>query len=339
VPTATGIALERGFVAGIYADTPYELRDIAEFGDPDAHYTHSIDRCVREGGAAPPVWARARGAATRLLAVTFMDERQAILVRADDPARSIDDLAGRRIGLPLWPKLAFDFWRFAAEKGFHSALRRHGLGDNAVNVVDVVEGCDAAPADALAGERAFRRCPYRSQLNALLDHRIDAIFGKGLELALLESEARGRIRMLYDVATSPDIADRVNNSTPRLVTAGARLVDEDFDAVVGYLQALLRAAKWALRHEALVPGIIGRECGIDADAVDRYLLGGYVAKLAPQMNDELLATVDVLKSFLVARRHIDRDFLLEAWADARPLREAERRELEHAGGGSAAATR
>jgi ABC-type nitrate/sulfonate/bicarbonate transport system substrate-binding protein len=342
VPTATGIALERGMLADVYAGTPYELRDVAELRNADAHYTHSIDRCFREGGGSPPVWARARGADTRLVALTFMDETQAIFVRDADTARSVGDLVGRRIGLPVWPRLVFNFWRFAAEKGFDSALRRHGLRADSVRVVDIVESDDADERAVAAydGERALRRSPYRSQLRALLDGRIDAMFGKGLELALLEAEARGRIRMLFDVSTSDEIADRVNNSTPRLVTVGSRVIDEDFDAVVRYLQALLRAATWARRHAGLVPGIVARECGIDADGVGRYLVGGYATKLAPRIDHELLATVDIVKSFLVTRRYVERDFALSAWVDRRPLREAQRREADRASAGvsGAAAT-
>ena len=64
VPTATGIALDQGIFDQLYAGTRHVLRDIAELGgkNAEAHYTHSIDRCFREGGGAPPVWARAGGA-------------------------------------------------------------------------------------------------------------------------------------------------------------------------------------------------------------------------------------------------------------------------------------
>ena len=95
VPTATGIALDHGIFDQLYAGTRHALRDIAEAGSENtaAHYTHSIDRCFREGGGAPPVWARAGGAHTLLLGITFMEETLGIFVRDDDPAQGVADLA------------------------------------------------------------------------------------------------------------------------------------------------------------------------------------------------------------------------------------------------------
>jgi ABC-type nitrate/sulfonate/bicarbonate transport system substrate-binding protein len=331
VPTATGIALEQGMFDSLFAGTGYALRDIAELGSrhADAHYTHSVDRCFREGGASPPVWARSRGADTRLLGITFMDETLGIFVRADDAARTVEDLRGRRIGVPKRPGLVFDFWRFAAEKGWHSALRCFGMRDTAVQMVDIVEDGDSSACvdDGVpAAEAGARRSGYRDQLRALLDGRIDAMFGKGPEIALLERAAAGRIRMLFDLATSPEIGDRVNNSTPRLVTAGARMVREDREAVIRYLQGLLRAARWAPRHAEETREIVARECGIEGDEVDRYLQAGYVTRLVPTITAELLQTLDVLKSFLLARGYLAGDFALAGWVDPEPLREAQRRE-------------
>ena len=331
VATATGIALEKGILDSLFAGTPYALCNIAGLGGDhaNAHYTHSIDRCFREGGGSPPVWARAGGADSRLLGITFMDETLGIFVRSADPAESMLDLAGRRIGLPVWPRLIFNFWRFAAEKGFHSALKCHGMPETAVTVVDVVEGRDSAeyPEGRLAGgEPDLRRCNYRGQLQALLDGRIDAMFGKGLELASLEREASGRIRLLFDVASSPDMIDRVNNSTPRLVTAGARLVNEDREVVIRYLQGLLRAARWAPQHATEARDIIARECAVEARAIDQYLPANYTTMLVPAITAELLGTVEVLKSFLLRRGYLAGDFAVEDWVDPEPLLEAQLRE-------------
>ena len=333
VPTATGVALEMGFFDSLFAGTPYVLRNIAELGDEhaNAHYTHSIDRCFREGGGSPPVWARARGANSKLLGITFMEETLGIFVRKDDPAESMLNLAGRRIGLPLWPGLVFDFWRFAAEKGFHSALKCHGMREAAVTVVNVVEssGSVGEPEACLGeGEPDLRRCNYRGQLQALLEGGIDAMFGKGLELALLEREAGGRIRLLFNVANSPEMTDRVNNSTPRLLTAGGRLVSENREVVIRYLQGLLRAGKWAQRHATETRDIVGRECAVEARAIDRYLRADYARRLMPEITAKLLGAVDVLKSFLLRWGYLAGDFAIEDWVDPEPLREAQLREQQ-----------
>ena len=84
--------------------------------------THTIDAFFREGGAAPPIWARANGIDSVVLGMTFIDELLGIYVRIDDDADTICDLAGRRIALPVWPKLVFNFWKVVSLYAWHCAL-------------------------------------------------------------------------------------------------------------------------------------------------------------------------------------------------------------------------
>ena len=191
--------------------------------------------------------------------------------------------------------------------------------------VDGDPGGDAG-AEASASGCGGRACRYRGQLRALLAGRIDAMFGKGAEIALLEREAKGRIRLMFDVASSPVIGDRVNNSTPRLVTAGARMFSENRDAVVRYMQGLLRAGRQAARHPGQVRDGIARDCGIAPDLLERCLQPDYARRLVPEITPELLGTVDMLKSFLFDRGYIARDFALDEWLDPEPLRQALARE-------------
>lgn len=325
VPTATAIGLRTGVFEALYVDEVYRFRDIAELEceHADAHYTHAIDYIFREGGSAPPLWARSSGAESRLLGVTFMEELLGIYVRADDAVSSVAGLADRRVGLPVWRSLVFDFWRVAAVKGFHSALRRHGLRLSDVETLDIEEGPGAEGAGGGAGGRALR---YRRQLEALLSHRVDAIFGKGAEAVLLEREAAGRIRLLYDLRCSPEIDDRVNNSTPRLVTAGARLVRDHPEAAVRYLQGVLRAAIWAPAHREEAAAIVARECGIAPSDVARCFGPEYTAMFWPSLAPEILATVETMKTFLLTHGYLARDFALDDWVAPAPLAEAMQRE-------------
>ena len=330
VPTASGIAFQRRMFDSLFQSTDYEVRDLRELGPThrNAHYTHSIRHFFREGGGAPAVWARARGVDSVLLGITFMEETLGIFVRADDPAITIPDLAGRRFALPVWPRLVFNFWRFAALKGIVSALRVHAMSVRDIHLIDVTEDWD--PHERRNVERrdapTAPRCEYRNQLRALLDGDVDAVFGKGPEAALLEREAGGRIRRIFDLRSAPALSDRVNNSMPRLLTTSREMIEAHSEAVVRYLQTLIRAARWALGHPHETRELIGRECGVSPHTIAHYLEDAYATKLEPEMSDELLQTVKVLKAFLLQQGFIEHDFSLRDWTAPELLAEALRRE-------------
>ena len=330
VPTASGVAFQRGMFAESFRDSGYEVRDLGELGPQcrDVHYTHAIDTFFREGGGAPPVWARANGVDSVVLGITFMEELLGVFVRADDPARTVADLRGRRLGLPVWPRLVFNFWRFAALKGLHSALAVHGLRDEDVEFVDIVEGWDPHERRNVGRDELAQpaRCEYRRQLEALLAGEVDAIFGKGPEAALLQRDAGGRIRLLYDLREANAVAERVNNSTPRLLTTSRRLVDGHFPAVVRYLRTLIRAARWVASNKTEATALIARECSVGRDEMEACLESDYAERFLPRVSDELMEALAVMKSFLHERRFIMRDFVLADWIDARPLAEAYRLE-------------
>ena len=330
VPTASGIAFQRGMFAESFRESGYEVRDLDELGPhcKDVHYTHAIEDFFREGGGAPPVWARANGVDSVVLGITFMEELLGVFVRADDPADSVADLAGRRLGLPVWPRLVFNFWRFAALKGLHSALAVHGLRDEDVEFVDIVEGWDPHERRNVGRSDLARpaRCEYRGQLEALLAGEVDAIFGKGPEAALLQREACGRIRLLYDIRDASAAADRVNNSTPRLLTTSRHLVDRHFGAVVRYVRTLIRASSWIQANNVEARRLIARECSVGQGEIETYLESDYAEKFLPRLSDELVEALTVMKSFLHERRFITRDFALKDWIDPRPLVEAYRLE-------------
>jgi len=327
VPTASGIAFQRKMFDQEFAGSGYSVKNIKELGRSawDSHFSHAQDDLFREGGGSPPIWARANGAGTRLLAVTFMDEALRIYVRADDPAQSIQDLAGRRCALPVWPKLVFNFYRFAAEKGFYSALKIHGMTDSDVTYVDVIETDephDIINPQAPEGNKVPRRSYYYNQMLALCDSKVDAIFAKGGESAQLERESGGRIRQLYDIRVSPNMADRVNNSTPRLLSVSESLLRNHPKAAVSYVRMLLRAANWAKEHVEDVANVVSVEAGISPEDLGTCYEADYQLKFMPSLNRDLLDAVSVMKSFLFDRGYIKQDFSLEKWVAPEPLQEA-----------------
>jgi sulfonate transport system substrate-binding protein len=330
VPTASGVAFQRGMFAASFHGTDYEVRDLSELG-PDfknAHYTHSVENFFREGGGAPPVWARANGVDSVVLGITFMEELLGVFVRADDPAQDVAELAGRRLALPVWPRLVFNFWRFAASKGFHSALAVHDLHDADVKFVDIIEDWDPHERRNVGRCELAQpaRCEYQNQLAALLAGDVDAIFAKGPEAALLQRDAGKRIRLLYDLRQASAMAARVNNSMPRLLTTSRHLVEHHADAVICYLRTLIRATDWVQANTTQARVLVARECSVEPAKIETYLEANYADKFLPQVNDDLLEALVVMKRFLFERQFISKDFDLDGWIDPTLLAEAHRLE-------------
>lgn len=329
VPTASGLAYQLKLFDSEFAGTDCEVRNIKELGreNADTHFAHTLADSFREGGGSPPVWARARGADTALLGISFVEETLGLFVRKDDPIHSVRDLAGKRLALPMWPKLIMNFFRFAAQKAFVSALELHGLREDDARFVDVVETGDHYQlinpgfADATARQQPSY---YHCQLRALLEGKVDAFFAKGGEIAAMQRESGGGIRMLYNLMDAEPLWAKVNNATPRLLTVSRSLVRERPDAVVRYARTLLKAATWAAQPEnkAEATAAMARETGVTPADIETYYTPDIHQKLKPELSARLIETLEIMKSFLHAHGYIEQNFSTRDWMVPELLREA-----------------
>ena len=142
VPTATGIAADLGWLADEFAPDGVEVRslqDIPREEASDFHFTHAHPGLFREGGNVPALWARSRGEETRLIGLTWIEERQVIQVRADSAITVPEQLKGARLAIPRH-EISIDFWRAMALHGFDGALGLAGLGLADAELVEVPAG-------------------------------------------------------------------------------------------------------------------------------------------------------------------------------------------------------
>ncbi|MFF2329452.1 MULTISPECIES: ABC transporter substrate-binding protein [unclassified Streptomyces] len=308
VPTATGIAADRGWLTGEFAPdgiTVRSLQDAAPDADRGAHFTHALSGLFREGGNVPALWARSRGERTRLIGLTWIEERQAVLVAPGSGIRGADALRGLRLAVPAHD-IAIDFWRAMALRGFEGALGSAGLALD-----------DATPVDVPAAENEGQ---WAAELAALRRGDVDAVYVKGA--LAVEAARRQGAEIAVELDALPDRRFRINNGTPRPITVHQQLLDDHPDLVDRFLAVLLRAADWATGQPGEVARILGSETGAGAEGVAGAYRPGTHLTLHPDLSTERLALLAEQEVGLRAHGFLPEPVDVTAWADPGPLRRA-----------------
>ncbi|HEY0280000.1 MAG TPA: hypothetical protein VGC32_17180 [Solirubrobacterales bacterium] len=311
VPTASSLALDDGRLTAALAPLGLAAAELgAGPGRDRAHFDHGAEWLLREGGNVPALWARSRGAATRLVGLTWTEEYQAIVTMPGGPS----DLRGARLGVVRDRSRMVDHYAAMSLHGHLSALRSRGLGPDEATLVELeVPLADHAPADPIVAALPIQ---WRRDAEALISGAVDAIYVKG---------APGRATVatlglaeLVVLSAEDDPLLRANNGTPRTITAGEDLLEQP-EVLGAMLGALLDAADAA----ALDPGPLHARVAADTGADPDAAAGAYGAvRLHPRLDDELVEALDRQRAFLHAHGFLAADLDLDAWIDPEPLAEA-----------------
>lgn len=350
VPTATGIAYRLGWLDEEFARDGIALKTLQETGGELArhHYDHELTTLVREGGNLLAIPARAQGAPTRLVGLTWIDEFQAILVRPDSDISRPEHLRGKRLALPAFRPADIEqnrrgrsIARGMSLQGYKGALNSAGLS---LDDAQLVELPPAPPREGdlghLAGGPQGAGQPRRQDLGTglwegihpLLRGEVDAVYVKGA--AALEAAARLGAKIGIDLDQLPEKRFRVNNGTPRPITVHQSLIDDHFELLVRFLTQTLRAAEWAKTHLAETLEILQGETRAGSVGVAGAYRNDFHLTLAPDLSAERVELFRQQKHFQLTHGFLDRDFDFDAWIDPRPLAAAHRRLAELGDGAS-----
>lgn len=321
VPTATGLAYKLGWLGeefkadGLAVKTLQDHRDLGRH-----HYDHELTTLIREGGNLLAIPAKAQGANTRLVGLTWIDEWQTILVRPDSGITRPADLRGKRLALPAFKpqdiaenRRGRSIARGMSLAGYKGALASAGLGLEEVTLVEV-------GGDSNGGQENLGR--LWDGILELKEGKVDAVYVKGAAAA--EAAREHGVIVGIDLDKLPEKRFRVNNGTPRPITVHQSLIDEHFDLLARFLAQTLSAADWAKTHLAEVKTILQGETRAGDAGVTEAYRDNFHLHLAPDLSSERVELFRQQKNFQLIHGFLDRDFDYDAWIDYRPLEEAQR---------------
>jgi ABC-type nitrate/sulfonate/bicarbonate transport system substrate-binding protein len=320
LPTGSGIAAELGWFDDEFAPDGIEVLSLSASTSRDvreSHFDHSQENSFREGGNTPPIWSRSRGADTRLIGATWVDQYQAIVALPESGIRTPSDLAGTRIGVSRHVNDQIDFMRGKSLRAVLTAIELAGLTRDAVELVDLPEAEtylgdeDVSPSGTLWSAK-LQQAILRAEVFALVRGEVDAISVNGAGGAALNA-LLGSVQVI-DLGAHPDPDVRISNGTPIVFTASGELVRERPDLVRRYLDTVRRAAGWAQENRSRALQIIARELGDAEEWVEIAYGESLYTSLEPSLSHEMLTAIENQKKFLLAHGFIAHDFDVREWA-------------------------
>jgi ABC-type nitrate/sulfonate/bicarbonate transport system substrate-binding protein len=322
VPTAAGIAYGLGWLDEEFAAdgiTLSTLQDAAADVAGGHHFSHGLIGLIREGGSIPAFWTRSIGTPTRVLGLTWVDEKQVVVARPGSGITGPSDLRGRTAAVAEPAPRAPSVHRPMALKGLLNALSLGGLSLDDIEIVNVPSRDDGSGTAnwGLRPELAFGPWPG---LNEVAEGRADIAYAKGALAA--EQIASLGLEVVVNLDDATDARFRVNNGTPRPITVRQELLDQRPDLVVRFLVRILESADWAATHVDEVLTILATETGSQTETARRTYTGGFHEHLHPTLSPERVALFEDEKRFLVDYSFIEHDFELSEWFDPEPLAEA-----------------
>ncbi|CAG0979293.1 2'-hydroxybiphenyl-2-sulfinate desulfinase [Myxococcaceae bacterium] len=324
VPTATGLAYKLGWLDEEFKPDGISIKTLQEVGGELArhHYDHQLDTLIREGGNLLAIPAKAQGAPTRLVGLTWIDEAQSILVRPDSPIRRPEDLKGKRLALPAFRpddlannRRGRSIARGMSLAGYKGVLASAGLTLDDVRLVEVTSERPGSNRENLGS--------LWGGLEPLIRGEVDAIYVKGA--SSVDAARQNGAVVGIDLDKLPERRFRVNNGTPRPITVHEDLIEKHFELLVRFLYQTLRAAEWAKTHLSGVHEILQGESRASSEGVAAAYRDGFHLSLAPDLSAERVELFRQQKNFQLTYGFLDRDFDFDAWIDRRPLEEAHRR--------------
>lgn len=306
-PTATGVGAGLGVLQKALEESGFAPSALQDVTDPEIrrhHFEHGIANLIREGGNIPAIWAKSRGAHTRLLGITWLDEIQAIVVRPNSGFQSIRDLASARFAVPVSAGDRVDVAGISALRGIDQALGTIGRQLSDVNLVEV------AHRPTPPGERGGEH--FDDELEALENGRVDAVWLKSAVGAAAIISGRVRPVLRLDHVVNPLV--RVNNGTPRTLTFHEDFIADHPQAVRAVLSVVTEAVHAIGEDRQKLWAILAGETQQSAADAEIAFGSFSTANLLPTLAENRLEALQHQADFLFRQGFIPDHVDVRRWA-------------------------
>lgn len=334
VPTAFTIALQLGlFEKEFKEDEDASFSAIQQSSDPKvhlSHYTHTQHNSFRHGGNVPAIWAKANGADTKIIGLSWVTTPHPILTLPGSGIKTVSDLKGKRLGVATRVnEKAVDFWRSTAIRIYETALATAGLTLDDVKLVEIPVQTAYVDAESIAERKknplnlisTSRRGRHRESVLALIRGEVDVIPGQGsggLEIATFLGA-----HVVYDVGRQQqDKVARANNALPEALSVSAELIREQPELVTRVVARIIEAAEWAQNHHAEVVRFIAREQGVAEEIIELTYGPELSQTFHVDLSEQKVAALRSQKEFLLKKGFLPKDFDFDSWIDREPLKAA-----------------
>lgn len=323
LPTAFGVAVELGLLDAEFAADGIRIQSLAAATDVavrQSHFDHSQANSFRHGGNGPPLVSRSRGADLKLIGLSWNDSVKPLLVMPGRGIRSVADLKGKRISIPVRAGDSIDFWKATALRGLEVALRSAGMTLNDVipttvstNRAFIDDATTSTSPTATLWDARFMLGHQREEAFALIRGEVDALYSQGAVSAIVQGFT-GAIA-LTDNSSHKDLRDRVNNDAPLAFTVSGRLLDERPDLVRRAMACVLQAAGWACAHEREAKRIIAADTGLAEELVGSAFSPGVHRQLEVDLRPDWVEALKIQHDHLLRQGFLKEAVDFDAFVD------------------------
>ncbi|MBB4662184.1 ABC transporter substrate-binding protein [Conexibacter arvalis] len=327
IPTAFELALATGAFEREFDGSGLSWLPIASSPDPathQSHFTHRKANSFRHGGNVPAIVARARGADTVVIGVSWTRVPYPVLALPASGIERAADLRGRRLLVPRRDGAAVDFWRASTLRVYAEALRSADLSFDDVELVEVDEPDHVLPNSDHADVRGRLRWALhdkwyfqRAVLGPLVRGEVDAVTSQSTHALELQGLAGARI--VFDQAEQPDRIARVNNGVPDTLTVSGALARERPELVARVIARLLEAAAWSREHRDESARLLSHRLQLPTALLEASYGDTLTDALDVALPDDTAAVLQSQHDHLLAHGFIAQPFDVDAWIDPRPL--------------------